>query len=108
IGLAAVLVRNVLERRRELALLRAVGYRQGHLALLVLAENLLLLVVGLATGAISALVAIAPAVWSRGGEVPVAVLGVMLSAVLLVGAVVSVLAVQALHRAPLLAALRAE
>ena len=29
IGLAAVLLRNVLERRRELALLRAVGYRAG-------------------------------------------------------------------------------
>ena len=29
IGLAAVMFRNVLERRRELALLRAVGYNAG-------------------------------------------------------------------------------
>ncbi len=108
LGLATVLVRNVLERRRELALLRAVGYRRGHLALLVLAENLLLLVGGLATGAIAALVAIGPAVSSRGGEVPVTVLGTMMLAVLVTGLLVSMLAVQALHRAPLLAALRAE
>ena len=31
VGLAAVLLRNVLERRRELALLRAVGYGRRHL-----------------------------------------------------------------------------
>src|SRR6185369_7311794 len=37
IGLAAILLRNVLERRKELALLRAVGYRPRHLALMVLA-----------------------------------------------------------------------
>ena len=30
VGLATVLLRNVLERRRELALLGAVGYRRGH------------------------------------------------------------------------------
>ena len=39
LGMAAVLLRNVLERRRELALLRAVGYNAGHLALMVIAEN---------------------------------------------------------------------
>ena len=44
------LLRNVLERRRELALLRAVGYRPRHLAAMVLAENVLLLLLGLATG----------------------------------------------------------
>jgi hypothetical protein len=43
IGLGAVLLRNALERRRELALLRAVGYRPRHLALIALAENALLL-----------------------------------------------------------------
>jgi putative ABC transport system permease protein len=38
VGLAAILLRNVLERRRELALLRAVGYRPSHLAAMVLAR----------------------------------------------------------------------
>ena len=39
VGLAAVLLRNVLERRRELALLGAVGYRRGHMFTIVIAEN---------------------------------------------------------------------
>ncbi len=50
IGLAAVVLRNVLERRRELALLGAVGYRRSHLLVLVLSENLLLLGVGIGRG----------------------------------------------------------
>src|SRR5215469_14605603 len=62
LGLGAVLLRNVLERRRELALLRAVGYRPRHLATMVLAENVLLLLLGLVTGTACALLAIVPAV----------------------------------------------
>ena len=49
-GLGAVLLRNVLERRRELALMRAVGYNARHLSLMVLAENAFLLFAGLVTG----------------------------------------------------------
>ena len=70
VGLGAILLRNVLERRRELALLRAVGYRPAHLAAMVLAENVLLLLLGLATGTVCALLAIAPAVSLRGGHLP--------------------------------------
>ena len=51
VGLAAVLLRNVLERRRELALLGAVGYGRAHIFAIVLAENALLLGWGLAAGA---------------------------------------------------------
>src|SRR5207245_5328098 len=56
LGLAAVVLRNVLERRRELALLGAVGYGRQHIFTIVVAENLLLLAWGLAIGAASALV----------------------------------------------------
>ncbi|HLL69854.1 MAG TPA: FtsX-like permease family protein, partial [Pyrinomonadaceae bacterium] len=55
LGLATVLLRNVLERRRELALLRAVGYNARHFALMVVAENALLLLCGLLTGLVCAL-----------------------------------------------------
>ena len=40
--------RNVLERRRELALLRAVGYDRRHVTLMIGAETLFLLLAGLA------------------------------------------------------------
>lgn len=108
IGLAAIVLRNVLERRREMALLRAAGYRPRHLANLVLAENLLLLLLGLATGTACALLAVTPAVASRGGHLPVASLAVLLAAVLVTGIAASLVATTAVVRAPLLAALRSE
>jgi putative ABC transport system permease protein len=108
VGLAAILLRNVLERRRELALLRAVGYRPSHLALMVLMENLLLLLLGLATGTVCALLAIAPAVALRGGQFPIASLSLLLAAVLATGIGASLAATRAALRSPLLAALRSE
>jgi len=109
IGLAAVLLRNVLERRRELALLGAVGYRRGDLLLLVLAENLLLLGGGLLAGAASAVLAITPALIERGGRLPLGRGGaILLACVLVAGLLSSILAMRAATRAPLLASLRAE
>jgi hypothetical protein len=106
-GLGVVLLRNVLERRRELALLRATGYRSRDLATLVFAENGLLLAAGLATGAACALVAIAPAFLARGGRLPWS-LPLLLGAVLAAGLIASYLAARASVRMPLLEALRAE
>jgi ABC-type antimicrobial peptide transport system permease subunit len=65
-----VLLRNVLERRKELALLRAVGYGRAQLFAIILSENAVLLGWGLAAGAISAVVAIAPAALERGARLP--------------------------------------
>jgi ABC-type antimicrobial peptide transport system permease subunit len=109
IGLAAVLLRNVLERRRELALLRAVGYRRDHLFTIILSENAVLLGWGLAVGALSAFVAITPAAIERGARLPVtAGGGLLLLAVLAAGLVSSIVATRAALRAPLVAALKAE
>ena len=108
LGLAAVLLRNVLERRRELALLRALGFRSADLGLIVIAENSLLLFGGLVTGAVSAVLAIAPPFLIRGSQFPALSLGLMLLAVLVTGVAASVLATMAAMRSPLLPALRAE
>ena len=108
IGLAAILLRNVLERRRELALLRAVGYRATHLTAIVLGENLVLLLLGLMTGTVCALLAIAPAVASRGGQLPVVSLAALLGAVFLTGVLASLAATRAALRSPVLEALRSE
>ena len=107
-GLGAVLLRNVLERRRELALLRAVGYDAGHISLMVLAENVFLLFSGLAIGAGCAVVAIAPAWLERGGGVPLLSLGGLLFVVVATGLAASLAATVAAVRSPLLGALRAE
>ena len=107
-GLGAVLLRNVLERRRELALLRAVGFNTRHVSLIVLVENGLLLLGGLGAGTVCALVAIAPAWIERGGQFPVVSLGGLLLAVAAAGLASSLAATLVAVRSPLLAALRSE
>jgi len=108
LGLGAVLLRNVLERRRELALLRALGYRNADFFVMVMAENLLLLICGLSVGALCALLAIAPMLIDRGGRLPGATLGLLLLGVLLTGLLASLGATAAALRSPLLSALRSE
>jgi ABC-type antimicrobial peptide transport system permease subunit len=107
IGLAAVLIRNVIERRRELALLRAVGYTSRDFAIMVLAENLMLLTAGLAIGFVSAVIAILPAFAGRAGQFPARSL-LLLGLVLATGLVSSAFAVVTAFRSPLLPALRGE
>lgn len=108
LGMAAVLLRNVFERRRELALLRAVGYNSSHFALMVISENVLMLCCGVGLGFVCALLAIAPVFFERGGRLPNVSLGLLLLAVLVSGALASLVATIAALRSPLLPALRAE
>jgi ABC-type lipoprotein release transport system permease subunit len=109
VGLGAVLLRNALERRRELALLQAVGYRHRHFLLMVAAENTILLAGGVVAGAACAALAIAPAVAERGGRVPLTSGGaLLLFAVLAVGLLSSLVATRAAVKGPLLESLRSE
>jgi ABC-type lipoprotein release transport system permease subunit len=108
LGLGAILLRNVLERRRELALLRALGYTQSDFLTMVVAENVLLLVGGLIIGTFCALLAIAPMFLDRGARLPVDTLAVLLLGVLGTGLLASLGATVAALRSPLLSALRAE
>ena len=110
IGLATVMQRNVLERRSELALLRAVGFRRGQVRTLVLCENALLLGWGLAGGTMAALIAMSPHLASAGGDALglASSLGPLLVVVACVGMMAAVLAVMEAARTPVVAALRSE
>ena len=109
VGLATVLLRNVLERRRELALLAAVGYRRSHFLLMAAAENLLIVAGGLAIGAVGAAIAIAPAVASAAAGCRLSSGAVLLLfAVFVVAMLSSLAAMAAATRTPLLEALRSE
>ncbi len=108
LGLGAVLLRNVMERRKELALLRAVGYRTAHLRRMVIAENVFLLLSGILIGTVCALIAIAPAFFERGGHLPDPSLALLLLAVPLTGMLASLAAVRAVAKAPVLETLRSE
>ena len=108
VGLAVVLLRGVWERRGELALFRALGYRHRALGWLVLAENGFLLLLGLASGTVAAILAVAPFLIAGGGDVPLARLMGLLLVVSIAGLGAGALAVRAALRAPLIAALRRE
>jgi len=108
VGLAAVMLRNVWERRGELALLRAVGFSRFDIGWIVLAENTMLLLGGLLAGSLSALLAIAPHIATRAATIPWLSLALTLAAVFAAGVLAGVVAIVPTLRAPLLAALRTE
>ncbi len=107
-GLGVVVLRNVLERRGELGLLVAVGFRRRLLQRLVLSEHGALLGLGLSLGVIAATVAVLPAILSPGTPLPWGSLALTLAAVLLNGLLWTWLATAYALRGNLLAALRNE
>jgi putative ABC transport system permease protein len=108
VGLGVVVLRNVLERRGELGLLTAVGYRPRALNWLVLSEHGILLLLGLGVGALAAVIAVLPALLSPGAEVPYRTLALTLAAVFASGALWTWLATRLALRGQLLEALRNE
>ena len=69
-GLAIVVARNVLERRREFGLLAAVGFRSRQLRQLVFAEHRRLIALALLIGTSSALLAVWPNLAQQSGGFP--------------------------------------
>ena len=80
IGLGIILVRNLQERRAEIALLRATGFSKSKILSLVTREYAALLVYGTLAGGIPGLVCILPGLLNPAGEVS----GWFLLAILLV------------------------
>jgi ABC-type lipoprotein release transport system permease subunit len=107
-GLAAVVLRNVLERRAELGLLLALGMRARQVRRLVLVEHALLLVVGMLIGVGSAALAVLPALLTPGQPPPFGSLAITLVAVLANGFFWVWLAVRVACRGSLLQSLRYE
>ena len=70
LGLGIVLIRNIHERESEIAFLQAVGFTKRHIFKSIFIENLLLLVVGIFTGLLSAVIAIIPSLLSVAYRIP--------------------------------------
>jgi putative ABC transport system permease protein len=104
IGLAVLLLRSLIERRAELALLAALGFGPLRRLTLLLAENSLLLILGLFAGTICALIAVIPA----HRALNLAQLTLTLSAILVTGLVVLTVASVLASRRITSASLRAE
>ena len=107
-GLVTVLLRGVVERRSEFAMMLALGFRRSRLVAMILAENGLLLLLGLIAGTVSALVAVAPHLVSTMADVRWPSLAAALAACLLSGLISCLVAAAASVRKELLSALRSE
>jgi ABC-type lipoprotein release transport system permease subunit len=89
VGLVVVLARAVVERRREIALMSAIGFPPRRVAWMLVAENALLLAAGSVSGVLAAAVAVAPAFVRRGpGAAPALLTAALVAAT---GALVLVL-----------------
>jgi putative ABC transport system permease protein len=108
LGLGVVVARNVLERRGELALLRAVGFEAGRVRRMVVGEHVALMGLGLLCGAGAAGVAVVPVLMAPGAAAPAGPAVVALAAVAASGALWTALAAWWALRGPLLPALRNE
>lgn len=108
VAIGVVVLRNVLERRGELALLRAVGFTKGRLVWMVLCEHWTLLALGLVCGIVAAVVAVTPALRSPTTALPLTSWLTTIAAITASGILWTYLAATAALRGDLLAALRNE
>jgi ABC-type antimicrobial peptide transport system permease subunit len=107
-GLGAVVLRNVLERRGELAALLAVGFQPASIRALVLFEHAALLALGLILGTAAAAIALLPALLSPQAHVPFLSLALVVGLIFLNGFFWSWLALRLALTGNLLQALRNE
>lgn len=107
-GIGVLIARHVLERRGELGLMQALGFRAGSLRWMILGEHAVLLVLGVVLGVATAALAVIPQLISAGGALPVGFLGQLIGAVLGFGLLVCVIAVTSAVRGNLTEAVRRE
>ncbi len=108
IGLAIAQLRGVLERRSELAIMRAVGFTRRRLAALVLSETMTLLLIGIGCGAGCAVLAVLPYALTSGLKPPIAEPLLVLAGITLFGMLAAVVSLRRVIQMPLLASLRAQ
>ena len=107
-GLVSVQLRSVLERRREFALMRAIGFAPKRLSTILAIETTLLLGGGMLIGGLCSLVALLPYVWEVGPQLNfISPLG-MLAVVACVGMAAAIIAISSANRQSVLSGLRSE
>lgn len=108
LGIGIILLRNVMDRRGELAVMRAVGFDLDALHRMILSEHMMLLVIGILVGVLSALIAVLPSLLTPGTKIPYSTIIVTLIAVIASGVLWTWLAARLAMKGELLPALRNE
>jgi putative ABC transport system permease protein len=108
IGLGIVLLRNIFERKRELALMSSLGYRRGQLFMIVFSENLILLAGGFVIGLLSAITGILPSLLSPAFNIEWSFLLIITTVVFISGVLWIYFPLRSALRKPLTEALRTD
>ncbi|MDP6523140.1 MAG: FtsX-like permease family protein [Kiritimatiellia bacterium] len=108
VGMGIVVLRNVMERRGELAVLICMGLSRRQIRLMVVVEHATLLVLGLVTGVISSAIAIWPNLSTPGVEIPYLTIASLLAGMLLFSLAWIDLSTRLALSGPLLSSLRSE
>ena len=85
IGLGIVLLRNIAERKQEIALYKALGFNHSYILKLLFAENLFILLSGTGIGILAAFAGILPSFLSLSFQLPTNFLLVILLLILING-----------------------
>lgn len=109
IGLAVILARSLLERKREIAVMQATGFDTKPIFRIIAFEYFILLVTGVLTGLGAAVIAVLPAFLSPGSDASVSTVALVVALILVNGFIWIALLTQAmLQKKNLVADLRME
>lgn len=107
IGLGFVLLKNYHMRKKEFALMLALGFHPGQIRRMIFREQVLILFAGVTTGIISALFATSASI-KNSAEIPWSSMGVMIAAVILTGLITLRISVKSITGSSLISDLRKE
>jgi ABC-type antimicrobial peptide transport system permease subunit len=85
IGLAVILARTLLERRREIAVMQALGFNTRPIFNIITREYMILLFAGILIGFIAAVVATLPAFLSDGSDASFGMVAIVVAVILING-----------------------
>jgi putative ABC transport system permease protein len=106
-GLGFVILRNYNQRKKEFALMLAVGFTQLRIKKIIINEQMLILFAGVSTGIISATIATLPSVLNS-PDIPWLNLFLMILAIIVTGIAAILLTVRSIMKKSLVASLKKE
>lgn len=104
-GLGFILIRNYDQRKKEFALMMATGYSATRLRRYILVDQVIILIWGIVTGTLSALVATLPSLQSS-GDMSISLVIIMVVSIFSVGIVILLISVKRVSSTNLLLQLR--
>ena len=109
IGLAVILARTIIERRREIGLMQAIGFKTRQLFRLLFNEYLFLLLAGVLIGFLTAVVATLPAFLSANSDASLTTVALVIALILVNGIIwIAALSWFSIHKKMLVNELRGE